>query len=123
MLSALILALMLDGPPQPLNVEHDHATEDRLADDAVIYLGLAALDLYSSAYALKNNPDAVEGNPAAFNARAADALKLGGFAVSMWGTYKLRRAGHHGWATAIRITIAAVTVGVAVNNFRLGNRH
>lgn len=106
------------GKPKPTDAE---LVSGLVMDTARVSLA-AAVDLYSTAYALKRNPQAREANPLGFNAEARVALKVAMAAGTVLAAHELRRKGHPGWAKWGTRAVLAFHVGVAVHNFRAAGR-
>lgn len=80
-------------------------------------LGLSA-DLLSTSWALKECPTCYEANPLGHDSEARVALKMGMASLVGVTQYRLRRGGHHGWATGIRWGAAILHGVLTVNNGR-----
>lgn len=127
--SAVLAALLREGPgsaePGAGSLPTDTCEYLRVdvaqafVYDAAILGAGAALDLYTTAYALHENPNAYESNPAGFDVEARMALKLAaasGLAVASW---QLRKHGHRRWADVARWGGLAISIAAAVNNIHV----
>ncbi len=93
---------------------------ERIADEFardMFWLGAGlSADLLSTSWALRECPSCYEANPFGHDSEARIALKIGTASAIGLTQYRLRRAGHHGWATALRWFGVFVQGGFTVNN-------
>jgi len=88
--------------------------------DLAIILTSNAIDYTSTKYALKNCNSCIEGNPLMRN-----RLEVGKLAISLieiGGVKYLRSKGKNKTANIFLIILGTVSVGVAVNNVRIGRK-
>lgn len=80
------------------------------------------LDLASTEWRLDRCPTCRETFPLGDTRGRRIAIKALSVSARAWTSYRLRRSGHKGAATAVRFVWFAVDVGVAAHNMRLGKR-
>jgi hypothetical protein len=86
-----------------------------LAKTALLYVGLAGADLYSTELALRHCPTCSEGNGLGWNSGARGAGKAATMAGALYGDYWLRRHGHRRMANVVRWVVVGAQV-IAVGN-------
>lgn len=124
MTTLLLLAVVLQGPPDPPDYRRVQAEQEELREVIKgsvtdgLWIGLTgAADLYSTAWALRQcEGNCSEGNPAGFSPEARIALKAGGILVASAACYKLRSDGHPKWARGIRIGMIVLNAALVTNN-------
>lgn len=134
MISYLLLASALIGPPSPVrqdqtisaydqrirDLENKLEEVDKTADgtlfDASIIGLCSSFDIWATERCISRNPGCYEGNEGGKDSGTQRlALKAGVYPIKVGGVYLLRRLGHHNWARGAAIGISLIDTAFGIH--------